>query len=68
MVNDGCLNDRPCVKLLLHRAPLALKPGAPNGEDNVPIFRFWLHDVDEHGVADVQGWALFAVSAMKFAA
>jgi hypothetical protein len=34
----------------------------------VPIFRLWLHDVDEYGVADGEGWALFAVAAVKFAA
>ena len=68
VINDGRLNDRPCVELLLHRAPLALEAGTSNGEDDVSVFRFWLHDVDEHGVADVEGWALFAVSTVKFAA
>ena len=34
----------------------------------MPIFRLWLHDVDEYGVADGEGWALFAVTAVKFAA
>ena len=34
----------------------------------MPIFRLWLHDVHKYGVADGEGWALFAVAAVKFAA
>ena len=68
VIDNGGLDDGACVELLLHRAPLALHAGAADREHNVPIFRLWLHDVDEYGVADGEGWALFAVAAVKFAA
>ena len=68
MIDDGGLNDGAGVELLLHRAPLALHAGAADRKHNVPILRLWLHDVDEDGVADGEGWALFAIAAVKFAA
>src|SRR4029079_9292653 len=54
VVDDRGLDDDPSLELLLHRAPLALEPGAPQREHDVCLGRLRLEDVDEDCVADVQ--------------
>ena len=54
VVDDGCVDDRPRLELLLHRAPLALEPCASQGQDRVALLRFRLQDVDENHVPDSQ--------------
>src|SRR6185369_2908236 len=54
VVDDGRLDDDARLELLLHRAPLALEPGAAQREDDVALRRLRLEDVHEDGIADVQ--------------
>ena len=52
VVDDRGLDDDARLELLLHRAPLALETGAPQGEDRVALLGLRLEDVDENDVAD----------------
>ena len=52
VVDDRGLDDDARLELLLHRAPLALEAGPPQGQDRVALLGLGLEDVDEDGVAD----------------
>ena len=54
VVDDRRLDDDARLELLLHRAPLALEPGAAQRQDDVALGRLGLEDVDQDGVADVE--------------
>ncbi len=67
VVDDRRLDDDARLELLLHRAPLALETGAAEREDDVALGRLRLEDVDEDGVADVEGRLALAMAAVELA-
>ena len=67
VVDDRRLDDDARLELLLHRAPLALEPGAAQRQDDVALRRLRLEDVDEDRVADGQGRLALAVATEQLA-
>ena len=65
VVDDRRLDDDAFLELLLHGAPLALKPGPSQRKDRVALRRFRLEDVDEDHVADAQRGLAFAALTTK---
>src|ERR1700741_2837169 len=55
VVDDRGLDDDARLELLLHRAPLALEPGAAKREDDVALRRLRLEHVHQDRVADGEG-------------
>src|SRR6185312_3277799 len=67
VVDDRRLDDDARLELLLHGAPLALETGAPKRQDDVPLGRLGLEDVDEDGVPDRQLRLTLAVTSEQLA-
>src|SRR6185369_15217635 len=67
VVDDRGLDDDAGLELLLHRTPLALEAGAPQGQDRMALLRLGLKDVHEDGVADRQLWLRLGVTAVELA-
>jgi hypothetical protein len=66
-VDDRRLDYHARLELLLHRAPLALEAGPPQGQDRVALLGLGLEDVDEDRVADGELRLRFGVAAVQLA-
>src|ERR1035437_4537502 len=65
VVDDGGIDDRTCLELLLHRPPLALETGSANLQDDMAFLRLGLQHIDEDHVPDGKRWSGLGVATVE---